>query len=553
MVDHWIDGHLGPETLVRPTFVPELETRLADAWGDDEIVPSTDAVVEPRRRRVIVWLAIAAAAAVATTVYVVQRSTEPATPAATTIVPVTTISPATTQPTTTAATTTTTSADAPPFAVTPFGARADFVGLRIYQNDVRSPQGPFAPGEVVLSYVLQVGFDAGGRPGRLVMPATTDDGELALASACKGIGCDRFQGESVEIQVTVPLVITRTAATLTAGVHDATSQLRYDDGSVQTFAIVVRVDPLPSDSISAEVQSSSGAPVAVQYVYDVGNFAYHQVSAFGSIWVLGKNSRTVTRVDAVTGAVVARISLPPNATFTTSPSRLAASSDAVLVSAQPMLRIDPSNNSVSAVKGNVFAQAVIADGRTAWTTGRSGEIQRVDADDTITTLRLPRHPWMDLAVSHGLVWALSQERPQSHLIAFDEATGRLVHDVVIPSTHDGFPVRLVADEDSVVVGYDTSGGGGRTGSLTVIDPVTAAITGTVDLASRPEGIGLTPHHIWTSAALLDRATLHVRSTDRFGFTIAIGPDGSIWASSGIPGSSTAQGSLVRYAPGDQRG
>jgi len=418
---------------------------------------------------------------------------------------------------------------------------------------VRSPAGPFAPGDVVLSYVLQVGFDTGGRPGRVVLPAATDDGELTLTSSCKGIGCDRFQGKSVEIQVTVPLTLARTTATLTEGAHDATAQIRYDDGSIQAFTIGVHVGLLPSASISDAVTVSTGAPAPVQSVYDVGNFAYDEVSAFGSVWVLGKSSRTVTRVDAVTGAVLARIALPPNATYTTSPSRLAAGSDAVLVSAQPLLRIDPATNAVTAVKGDVFAQAVVADGRVAWTAGRDGHIQRVDADGTVTTLSLPNRPWMDLAVSHGLVWALSQQRPDGHLIAFDGATGRLVHDLVIRSRGNGFAVRLVGDETSLVVGSDTSGGGGRTGSLTVVDPNTAKIMATVDLASRPEGIALTPAHIWTSGAVLRRASLYVESTDGFGFVVARGPDGSIWATNGIPSSSMGTANLVRYAPGDLRG
>jgi hypothetical protein len=43
-----------------------------------------------------------------------------------------------------------------------------------------------------------------------------------------------------------------------------------------------------------------------------------------------------------------------------------------------------------------------------------------------------------------------------------------------------------------------------------------------------EGIALTPTHIWTSGAILDRYDLTVLLDNQaFGFTITIGPDGSI--------------------------
>jgi len=116
MADHWIDAHLGVETVVRAAFVSDLETHLSRVWSDDEIVPRPVESAERRRPRMIVWLGIAAAAAVATTVYFVQRSTEHAISPATTRPATTaaTTTPATSTPTTTTATTTTISADAPP-------------------------------------------------------------------------------------------------------------------------------------------------------------------------------------------------------------------------------------------------------------------------------------------------------------------------------------------------------------------------------------------------------------------------------------------------------
>ncbi|MGD9794719.1 MAG: hypothetical protein AB7V43_14680, partial [Acidimicrobiia bacterium] len=119
---------------------------------------------------------------------------------------------------------------------------------------------------------------------------------------------------------------------------------------------------------------------------------------------------------------------------------------------------------------------------------------------------------------------------------------KLVQRLDLPIDEKTMGVRLVADERNVIVGLDTSGGGGRTGAIVIVDPTSATITDTVTLESRPEGIVLTDHYIWTSKAVIDRTTLDVTAVT-LGFTIAQGPDGSIWAVSNAGGA-------VRYAPGD---
>jgi len=168
------------------------------------------------------------------------------------------------------------------------------------------------------------------------------------------------------------------------------------------------------------------------------------------------------------------------------------------------------------------------------------------------TFDLPSDRWIDLAISNGLVWAISQNRNESRLIAFDGTTGELRHDLPIAPDANAVPVRLVADERNVVVGIDTSGGGGRTGELRIVDPVTAEITDTVPLPSRPEGIVLTARHIWTSAEVLDRATLAIEHSSLFG-TITRGPDGSIWGTTHLPGAATPRFVVTRTAPGDVAG
>ena len=141
-------------------------------------------------------------------------------------------------------------------------------------------------------------------------------------------------------------------------------------------------------------------------------------------------------------------------------------------------------------------------------------------------------------------------RETGRIIAFDGQTGDVRYDIPITEGEpDSAAVRLVADDRSVVVGVDTSGLGGRTGELVVIDPTQGSISQRLALNSRPEGIALTEHRIWTSAAVLDRATGAV-AAQVFGFSIALGPDGSLWATRHVldEGSGIDIGQVIRYVP-----
>ena len=87
-------------------------------------------------------------------------------------------------------------------------------------------------------------------------------------------------------------------------------------------------------------------------------------------------------------------------------------------------------------------------------------------------------------------------------------------------------------------------GGGDAG----VGMTAGVIVDSVALARRPEGIVLTPNHIWTSAAILDRRTLEVLYEGRFGFTITRGPDRSIWGTGGVPFTQSGTFIAPRRAP-----
>lgn len=432
-----------------------------------------------------------------------------------------------------------------PVTVTPFGVSSNDTSVRISESEIEtSPVG--TTGEVVLSYRLALGLFPLPSPAKLVPATITADGQLSVDVECSTPDCS-IEPINDEFQTTIRLVVRTTEQRLTTGVHTAPFTVEYTNGTTTQFDVQFYAQPAPSSEVSDLVASSTGTPEVVQRVPGIGRFAYHAISAFDSIWIIGKNSNTVARIDSITGELLATISLD---TTNSNPNRLAAGTDAVYAAGTPIVRIDPSDNSTTHIDNGVDANGIAANGTTSWASGRDG-IQRIDPDGTITNLDVPDRFWFDLAYSNNTVWALDQERGGGTLLGVDADTGTTRHTVPLQLSESEIAVRIVAGDDQVIIGTDTSGGGGRTGRILVYDAITATLINSVALDSRPEGIVITDNYIWTSGAIIDRDTLTVETDNTyFGFTITRGPDGSIWGTTSLASSSTAEGVAVRWAPGD---
>ncbi len=456
----------------------------------------------------------------------------------------------TTPPSTASATVPSTVPVSPPAdqrVVEPIGAVGGPFAIRVSSTSIESVPLSGDAGQEVLRYQLRIGYDSGGRSGTVTSNATTDDGQFGVALGCRP-GC-AFSASDLSV-VDTDVVVTARATTVSDGPHRLLMSVNLDDGTVYPFSVVYVVNALAGDAEARLITESRGAPTEVQNVVGVGGFAYHLTAAFGSMWIVGKSSETLTRVDARTGQIQATIRLSAGQT-----NRITATDEAVYVSGDPVTRIDPTDNSATTIDIPDHSLAVIGAHEQVWAAGFGG-VERIDADGTVTSLDLPKANWVDLAISNGLVWVVSQVRETGRVIAFDGQTGDVRYDIPITEGEpDSAAVRLVADKLSVVVGIDTSGLGGRTGELVVIDPRQGSISQRLTLDSRPEGIALTEHHIWTNAAVLDRATGAV-TAQVFGFSIALGPDGSLWGTRQVllEGSGWIDiGQVVRYAPGDFAG
>lgn len=547
-----IDERIRESLRALDRVMPDPPT-FASITARGERPPSSAAPTPPQRprgRRLVVaavgltGLVVVALVAVRTT----HHDPHPVLSVPATAPPTAAASSSSTSPSTSSTTiaSSTTVAATAPLLVVPTQRLDDDFGPGLTALDVDIAPADVTPGSPALTMRLLVNLTT-DQAGRITTPAVTSDGQLAVGLSCDddSADCLRFQPKERYWGGIVTVTMSHTAVLLTAGEHPVDVSFTADDGSVvETLTIVASGVPEPDGHFSRLATSLTGAPTPIQTVADVGRFGYDVISAFGSIWVLGKSSSTVTRIDATTGAVQATIPLD---LLTSARNRLAAGVDAVYVAAGPVVRIDPATNTTTTIGGDGRPLAITTDGTRVWTAGSTGVIQQVNPDGTTSNLDAPGYPWIDLAWRDGTIWALSQQRGGAHLVAIDATTGTVTDDLPITADVDGFPVRLAADRHGLVVGVDTSGGGGRSGELLVVDPDTVTVTATIPLDSRPEGIALTGHHIWTSGAVVDRTTLQVTPIG-LGFVVTRGPDGSIWAT----GSNGFTATLTRYAPGDRR-
>ncbi len=432
-----------------------------------------------------------------------------------------------------------------PVRLVPYGSLSETpdLYLRVLETEVTTSTSGLRPGDVWLDYELGLSFDPQGRTGTVHAEPLSIGGELAVELSCTTPNCS-FEPVNDHLQTSVHLTVRPAAESLTVGTHSVPFELRFDDGAVERFDVVLYADPGPSPIFVDIVAASTGEPELVQTVIGPGRFTYHAITAFESVWVLDRVLGTVTRIGAETGELLETIPIGESGG-----SRLTATRDAIWAAAAPAVRIDPTTNTATPLDTGSRVNAITTDGATMWVAEYNGPIRRIDTDETITELDIGDAPWVDLAYTNGLIWALKQSDGPDNLIAFEPNTGAIRHLLTVTGNGSWFPVRLVADETTIAVGTDTSGGGGRTGSVILIDAATTDIEATIELNSRPEGISLTPEHIWTNGAVIDRATLDVTTYQLLGFTITVGPDGSIWGFGGIPGSDSGNFVAHRYSPG----
>ena len=230
----------------------------------------------------------------------------------------------------------------------------------------------------------------------------------------------------------------------------------------------------------------------------------------GSVWVLSRPDRTVSIVDAASGAVTRAPGLPGP------PTGIAAGTDSIWItngfgtagqSQGAVLRMGMAAQRVEQTipVGDGARGIAIGEGGVWVSNGLTGELVRIDefTREVGTPIKLGGQP-EPVAVAYGSVWV-------------GDVLGRDIRQVD-PSTGIALVAVSLADPPTAIAaGFDrlwvTSTQGN---SLTVIDPSTRRIVRTLVIAGGPRGVAASGSAVWVAVsagelARVDPDSLEVRS------------------------------------------
>lgn len=280
----------------------------------------------------------------------------------------------------------------------------------------------------------------------------------------------------------------------------------------------------------------------------VGRFPYDMVADDAELWVLDRLGNEVVRISTEANRIVSRTALPktPFGSVFSSTTRLAMTTGAIWVAGVHadetgggVARIDRTAETLSVVPLDLHPSAIAVRGGDIWVAGSATEDDRritkvalVDGAGSravrsfrLDTAGVP----VDIAVTRQGLWVQFQAGDGPNpLVLVDPEREQVIAEV--PIEHPA--VRLVATDDVVVVGSDTSGLGGRSGALTMVDPETSTVIATEHLDVRPEAIVLLDDVILTTGVRAferrDLTEVPVRNDVTGGFAMAASNDRIWW-------------------------
>jgi YVTN family beta-propeller protein len=228
-------------------------------------------------------------------------------------------------------------------------------------------------------------------------------------------------------------------------------------------------------------------------------------SGFGSIWVADGPSRTVTRIDPATNAVLAVIPVPDPA------SVLAAGAGAMWLTSLPgdtVTRIDPASNAATgtislAPRGLGPVGITVADGY-VWVANHDGDptgsVAKIDpatmsiVDVVPVGSRSFAGPnW--IAAGAGSIWT---DVPNiDAVVRIDPAT-----DSIVATIPDKGACGALAASDSAV--WVAGGGGpGCLPGITRIDPATNTVTAALNAGGQTDSLALGGRTLWYGTSISD--------------------------------------------------
>jgi streptogramin lyase len=251
------------------------------------------------------------------------------------------------------------------------------------------------------------------------------------------------------------------------------------------FAIgaVARADPPPSGTIVGTIPVSTPRDVE---------------GGFGSIWVANGPSRTVTRIDPSTDAVLAVISVPDPA------SVLAAGADAIWLTSFPgnsLTRIDPTTNTatgtVSLAPGGLGPVGITVYDGSVWVANHqgnpTGSIAKIDPAtmNVVDVIPIGDQSFAGpnwLAAGAGSIWT---DVPNINAVVRIDATT----DAVLTTIPDKGVCGALAASDTAV--WVAGGGGpGCLPGITRIDPNSNTVTSMLNAGGQTNSLALDDNTLW---------------------------------------------------------
>jgi streptogramin lyase len=236
------------------------------------------------------------------------------------------------------------------------------------------------------------------------------------------------------------------------------------------------------------VDAASGAVVAR---IDLGGRPWGVATGGGGVWVGNEDDGTVTRVDPITNAIVWRVRLDEAPSSIASPVGVAIGGGSVWAAdnaSDKIWRLDPATGAILGVAHDGDAHEFVGFGEGGvWVSSEDGTVGRLDpASGTVTNVIAAGDDADFLGFSPGSVWVTNYR--SEFLWRIDPVTGAVAAKLIIGAGQQG----VAFDGSSLWVAmYDSA-------EVLRIDPTSGRVQLRVRVGKKPRGLVVSAGSVWVA-------------------------------------------------------
>jgi streptogramin lyase len=261
----------------------------------------------------------------------------------------------------------------------------------------------------------------------------------------------------------------------------------------------------------ATVRAGWWDPGAISNEIVVGNSPAQIAAAAGSVWVANAGDGTVSRIDAASGTVVATTTISSADGSRGSPQEIVAYNDQIWVANTAegtLVRIDPATNQVvktiallnSDGSGTFNPSALFMDATGLWVAddqvvaSSSGRLLRMNPVTGAVLASVAVTRPSSITSADGAIWVLSVKSYESAaIVRVDPISNRVISEIAIA----GSPSQVTTETGIIWVSDK------HTGSITRVDPSSAAVATIATGLGDTEFILGTPYGVWVAGWYVD--------------------------------------------------